>query len=64
MAVVDKLEIAVKTNIEYARYMLVLFPVATYMKVGSASLLTVLGIPVYKRIGQCRSLFGYSWTRE
>ncbi len=64
MAAVDKLEVTVRTNIEYARYMLVMFPVATYMKIGDASLLTILGMPVYKQSGQCRSLFGYCWTRE
>lgn len=48
-------EITIKTR---TRYMLVFFPVATFLECGPAAVLTVLGIPVYKRMGKARSLFG------
>lgn len=39
-------------------YVLVFIPFATYKQVGEVALLTVFGLPVYKRAGHVRSLFG------
>ena len=60
--VVDK--ITVQVDAEYRRYMLVMFPVATYLKCGDCPKITVFDVPVYLRAGNCRSLLGYSWVRE
>ena len=62
MAIIDNL--TVKVYMEYRRYMLVFFPVATYKAIDDVELLTVLGISVYKRAGNARWIMGYGWVRE
>lgn len=42
-------------------YVLVFIPFATYKRVGEVALLTVFGLPVYKRAGDARSLFGIAY---
>lgn len=39
-------------------YVLVFVPFATYKQVGEVALLTVFGLPVFKRVGDSRSLLG------
>lgn len=43
-------------------YALFLFPVATYRSAGEAAILTIFGMPVYKRIGKVSSILG--WVRH
>lgn len=46
----------------HIRYTLLLLPLAKYVRVGNASMLTVFGMPVYKRIGKVSSILG--WVRH
>ncbi|MCV0420135.1 MAG: hypothetical protein K5804_17980 [Microbacterium sp.] len=43
------------------KYRIVFIPFATYKRVGEVSILTVLGMPVYRRVGDIRSLFGIGY---
>lgn len=51
-------EITVGLHVEYR---IVFFPFATFKRIGDVAILTVLGIPVYKRAGGARGLFGVVW---
>ncbi|UNY40236.1 hypothetical protein KLEP174_gp13 [Pseudomonas phage vB_PcuM_ KLEP17-4] len=62
MAAVDSLTVKVKTDIEYHRYMLVIFPIAKYIAMGEHAKLTVLGLPVYERCGYLKWFCGYAWV--
>ena len=42
---------------ECTRYFFVFFPIATYTRVGDVSLLTIFGIPVYKKVGDLKAIF-------
>ena len=44
------------------KYVFVIFPFATYKRVGEIGLLTVFGIPIYKRVDAVRSLFGFKYV--
>ncbi len=57
MAKLEKITIAVQT-----KYVFVLFPFATYTKVGDTAILTVLGIPVYRRVGGAKNILGVSFN--
>ena len=46
----------------HIRYTLLLLPLAKYVRVGKASMLSVFGIPVYKRCGDAFSILG--WVRH
>lgn len=46
----------------HIRYTLLLLPLAKYVRVGNASVLTVFGLPVYKRCGDTCSILG--WVRK
>lgn len=51
MASIDRLTV----KFEAVRYCLVFFPIATYKRVGETiALLTVFGLPVYKRVGNVK----------
>lgn len=39
-------------------YRFVFIPFATYKRVDDIRLLTVFGLPIYKRVGDARSIFG------
>lgn len=44
---------------KYTQYQIIFFPFATYKRIGDVELLTVLGIHVYKRVGETTSLLGF-----
>lgn len=48
-------------KVEVTRFCIVLFPVATYLRCGELEILTVFAVPVYKRAGSVKSLFGIVW---
>lgn len=50
----------VDLTIECSRYCIFLFPVATFKRIGEACVLTVFGMPVYKRIGDVSWLLGFT----
>ncbi len=54
-----KLETAIE--VRCTKYYVVFFPIATYKRIGNVSILTVFGVPVYKRVDRVRSLCGFSW---
>lgn len=64
MAACEELVVKIKTNIEYKRYLLVFFPIATFSKVDEIEKLTIFGVPVYARIGDTRNVLGYTWTQS
>lgn len=43
-------------DVQVTQYRLVFFPVATYRRCGDMAILTVLGIPMYKRCGDKRKI--------
>lgn len=49
------------TVMTQTQYVFVVIPFATYKRVGEIGVLTVFGIPVYKHVGQVRSLFGIAY---
>ena len=53
MAKIENITVMTQT-----RYVFVIFPFATYKQVGEIGLLTVFGVPIYKRVDHMRSLFG------
>lgn len=53
MAKLDSFTVKTQT-----KYVFVLIPFATYTRVGEIALLTVFGVPVYKRVDSAWSLFG------
>lgn len=42
----------------HVEYRIVFFPIATWREAGGISILTVLGIPVYRRVGDLVKIFG------
>lgn len=56
MAKLESVTVAIKT-----RYVFVVIPFATYKRVGEIGILTVFGIPVYKHVGDVRSLLGVTY---
>lgn len=56
MASILKLTVEVKT---VTRYCFIFFPIATFAKIGEVELLTVFGLPIYKKVGEVRALFGF-----
>ena len=53
MAKLESITVATQT-----KYVFVIFPFATYRRIGEVGILTVLGFPVYKRVGSACSIFG------
>lgn len=50
-----------KLDAIHIKYCIVFFPVATYQRVGDITRLTVFGLQIYARVGDARSLFGFTW---
>lgn len=46
----------------HIRYTLLLLPLAKFVRAGNASMLTIFGMPVYKRCGDAYSILG--WARH
>lgn len=64
MATIDTLNIKIKAEIEYRKYMLVFFPVATFSKADDVEMLTVFGVTVYAKAGNAINVLGYTWVRN
>lgn len=53
MAKLESITVMTKTQ-----YVFVIFPFATYRRVGEIAVLTVFGVHIYKRVDRAWSLFG------
>jgi len=51
-------------TIKCDRYFLLVFPIASYTRVGEIAIVRVLGVTVYKRICSIRWLLGKAWVNK
>lgn len=54
----------IKVELTFKKFCIIFFPIATYTVSGDISLLTVFGLPVYRRVGDIKSILGYSFGTE
>lgn len=53
----------IKVKMEYAKYRIIFFPVATFSRIGDLARLTVFGLPVYQASGKCRKFLWHSYLK-
>lgn len=56
-----KFEPIIKVN---TTYKVVFFPIASSVNLGEIYILNILGVTVYRRLGDIKSLFGYTWGQN